>query len=396
VIARATPAGNCIGRATERDGARPPRLQSAAVPGTLGQLGPLGLAVIALLAVAVAAVLHYLFWSWRLAAPPTEDALLFAPTRDGWELALGRCRPAAPARLPPVLLVHGIAMNRQAFEFGLERYALARSLAAAGFDCFSLDHRGHGASRRLPGSGASRRWNLDTYLREDLPAALDRIREETGASRVLYVGHSQGAVMGLAACHLYPDRIAAIVALAGPAHFDVQERLKRLVAFRFTPLGGRFTRLLARMIAPFTGYWHPRAAQAAIQLRNVEPRVYRRLMANAIENLQPGVLAQFAAWIREDSFRSMDGAVDYRAALETNRQPALFVAAEKDGLAPPSVVQAAYRRWGGPKALVLVEQGFGHTDLLLGRTAPEVVYPVVRDFLVGHARLAAPAAVARE
>lgn len=349
------------------------------------------LALLAALALALAAVAHLLFWSWRLRAPAREDALLFAPTRDGWDLALGRLRPRGPgpARLPPVLLVHGIAMNRQTFEFGVERFALAAHLAAAGFDCFSLDHRGHGASRRRPGAAA--RWDLDTYLREDLPAALDAIRAETGSERVLYVGHSQGAVLGLAACGLYPERIAALVALAGPAHFDVQERLRRLVGLRFAPLGGRFTRPLARMIAPFTGYWHPRWADAALQLRNVEPRVYRRLMANAIENLQPGVLAQFAAWIREDSFRSMDGKVDYRAALETCRQPALFVAAEKDGLAPPSVVQAAHRRWGGPKEYVVFGEGYGHTDLLVGRRAPEVVYPVVRDFLVARST-AAPAA----
>src|SRR3990172_7505660 len=100
---------------------------------------------------ALLAVLHYAFWSWFLRLPPREDELLFARTRDGWDLALGRCRPASPGPLPPVLLVHGIAMNRQAFEFGLDRYALADPLARAGFDCFSLDLRGHGASRRRPG-----------------------------------------------------------------------------------------------------------------------------------------------------------------------------------------------------------------------------------------------------
>jgi len=342
---------------------------------------PLLAALAALLALAVLAALHYAFWSWRLGLPPQEDELLRAPTRDGWDLALGRCRPRGPARAPPVLLVHGIAMNRQAFEFGVARYALAPYLARAGLDCFSLDHRGHGASR--PRAGAPRRWSLDTYLAEDIPAALDAIRAATGEDKVLWVGHSQGAVLGLAACSLYPDRIAGLVALAGPAHFDVQERLRKLVLLRFGPLGG-FTRVLARMIAPFSGLWHPPVADLAMQIRNVERPVYRRLLANAIENLQPGVLEQFATFVREDSFRSMDGKVDYRAALETCRQPALFVAAERDGLAPPAVVQAAFRRWGGAKDYVVFERGYGHTDLLLGRSAPDVVYPVVRDFLVAH------------
>lgn len=324
--------------------------------------------------------LHYAFWSWRLRAPPREDELLRVRTRDGWELAIGRCRPRGPARRLPVLLVHGIAMNRHAFEFGLPPYALAAHLAAAGFDCFSLDLRGHGDSRRRA-PGAPHRWNLDTYLSEDLPAAFDAVRAANGAGQVLYVGHSQGALLGLAAAGLHRERIAAVAALAAPVHFDVQERLRRLVHWKY-PLRGAFTRPLARMLAPFCGYWHPTAAELAINLRNVERRVYRRLMANVIENMNPGVLEQFETFVREDSFRSMDGSVDYRALLETCRQPALFAAAEHDGLAPPAVVQAAFRRWGGPKRYVVFERDYGHTDLLLGRRAPEVVYPAVRDFLL--------------
>ncbi|HTN52047.1 MAG TPA: alpha/beta hydrolase [Anaeromyxobacter sp.] len=347
------------------------------------------LAVLGVVLLAGAATaLHWLFWTWRLAVPPREDELLAAPTRDGWLLALGHNRPRGAARRPPVLLVHGIAMNRQAFEFGLERWALAPYLARAGLDCFALDHRGHGGSRRAPGHvpRAPARWSLDTYLAEDVPAALDAIRARTGEERVLWVGHSQGALIGLAACALYPERIAGIVALAGPVRFDAQPRVRRLLERRLLGLEGRMARFAARMIAPFAGLWHPPLAELAIRHRNVEPRVSRRLLANAIEDLQPGVVEQFRTFFREDAFRSMDGATDHRAALARCRQPALFVAAERDGLAPPPVVEAAHRLWGGPKRYVLFERGFGHTDLLLGRDAPEVVFPVVLEFLLGLSR----------
>jgi pimeloyl-ACP methyl ester carboxylesterase len=339
------------------------------------------LAAKALAVFAVLAVLHYLFWIRFLAAPVHDDEVLRVPTRDGWRLALGHRRPRAAARRPPVLLVHGIAVNRQALDFGLERYSLAGALSRAGFECFALDLRGHGASR--PGPGAPRRWNLDTYLREDLPAALDAIRAQTGSEDVLYVGHSQGAILGMAAATLYPARIRALVALAGPAHFDVQAQLRSLVKLRFL-FAFRLTKVAARMLAPFSGYWHPAVAELAINMRNVEPPVYRRILANAIENLQPGVLEQFATFIREDSFRSMDGAIDYRAALSGARQPALFVSAQKDGMAPPAVVQSAFRRWGGPKQYLDVGLEYGHSDLILGRNAPEVVFPAIREFLLEH------------
>ncbi len=338
------------------------------------------LAALAALAVlALLAALHYAFWTRRLAAPVLDDEVLPAVTRDGWWLALGHRRPRAAPRRPPVLLVHGIAVNRETLDFGVERYSLAAFLSRAGFDCFALDLRGHGDSRaRVP--APLRRWNLDTNLAEDVPAALDAVRAATGEDRVLWVGHSQGAILGMATCVLHPERVAALVSIAGPVTFE-QERLAALVRMRWV-LGGRFTRLAARMLAPLSGYWHPGWAELAIYMRNVEPRIFRRLMANGIENLQPGVLDQFAAWIRDGAFRSMDGRIDYRAGLSGCRQPALFLSAEKDGLAPPASVETAFRAWGGPKRYWNFGRDYGHTDLLLGRNAPEVVFPVVRDFLL--------------
>jgi pimeloyl-ACP methyl ester carboxylesterase len=339
--------------------------------------------VLALAVAALLPVLHYLFWTWWLRVPGGEDELLFAETRDGWRIALARRRPRGPARLPPVLLCHGIAVNRQTLDFGLERYSLSAFLSRAGFDCFAIDLRGHGDSRRP--RGAARRWNLDTYLREDIPAALDLVRARTGSEQVLWVGHSQGALLGMAACALYPDRVKALVQLAGPVHFRAQQRIHQLVALRWLPLG-HLLKIASRMVAPWSGFWHPSVAQLAVNSRNMERRIYRRMLANAMENLQPGVLDHFALFIREDTFRTWeggDGAVDYRAASERATQPGLFVSAEKDGFAPPEVVLDAFHHWGGePKRYWESGRDYGHVDLLLGRNAPEVVYPVVRDFLL--------------
>ncbi|HET8542564.1 MAG TPA: alpha/beta hydrolase [Anaeromyxobacter sp.] len=335
-------------------------------------------AAVAVAALTGLALLHYAFWTWRLGVETHEDEVLPVRTADGWTLFLGRRRPRGAPRRPPVLLVHGIAMNRQAFDFGVERWSVAAFLSRAGFDCFTLDLRGHGRSRR----GPTRRWTLDTYLAEDLPAALDAIRAATGDERVLYVGHSQGAILGMALCGLRPERVAALVALGGPAYyFDALPRLRRLVRLRRLGLG-RHLRTLARMVAPFSGVWHPAEVELAINTRNVDRRIYRRLLVNALENLQPGVLDQFAAFVAEDAFRSLDGRTDYRALFPRCRQPALFLSAEKDGLAPPAVVEAAFRAWGGPKRYASCGLDYGHTDVLLGRSAPEVVFPLVREFLL--------------
>ena len=53
----------------------------------------------------------------------------------------------------------------------------------------------------------------------------------------------------------------------------------------------------------------------------------------------------------------------------------------RDGIAPPAAVEAAFRCWGGPRRFWIPGRDYGHADVLLGRNAPEVVFPVVREFL---------------
>jgi pimeloyl-ACP methyl ester carboxylesterase len=343
----------------------------------------------AALALGVATWAHYVFWSWRFHVPTGEDEVVFADTADGWRLALGRRLPRGPNRRGAVLLVHGIAANRSAMDFGLERWSVAAHLAAGGFDCFSVDLRGHGASRPIR-PDAPRAWSFDDYVRLDIPAALEAVRASSGLPRAFVVGHSQGGLLGMAACAAYPDRVAGLVALGAPAFFGVQSPLKLLVrlGFLFT---GRFNRFFARCLAPFSGYYNPPVSAIAINPQNITRPVYRRVLANVVENISRGVLREFARWIATDTFASLDGATDYRAALAACRQPALFVAAEADRIAPPAVVELASSAWGGEATLMRVGvQGsaccdYGHSDLLFGRCAPEDVFPRLRAWLEDHA-----------
>ena len=337
---------------------------------------------------ALAAWAHYAFWSWRYRLPPGEDELLFGETSDGWRLALGRRRPSGPARSVPVLLVHGIAANRMSLDFGLVRWSLAAHLSRAGFDCFALDLRGHGASHRAR-PGASGSWSFDDYLREDVPAALEAVRAATGAQQVAWVGHSQGALLGMAACAAYPARVAGLVALGAPVFFDVQNPLRLLTRLGFLA-SGRWNKLLARSFAPFSGYWHPPVSQVAVNGYNVTRPVLRRVLANVVENISPGVLRQLGHWIVTDTFAAGDGALDYRAALSRCRQPALFIAAEGDRIAPPSVVARSAAAWGGPSELIRIGVAgkaccdYGHSDLLFGKNAPEEVFPHVSAWLTAN------------
>ena len=331
------------------------------------------------------AVAHIAFWSRWYRVLPQQDELLFAPTRDGWNIALARRKPRAAPRTPPVLLCHGLAANRGNMDFGIDRYSISLYLAQSGFDCFALELRGHGASRPAR-KDAPRRWSFDTYLEQDIPAALDRI----GSEKVIWVGHSQGALLGLAAAVAYPERISAVVAMAPPTHFAAQTALRELLRYSFFATGRH--RWLVRGVAPIAGYFHPPFAQFALNTRNVDPLLYRQLMANVVEDISPGVLQQFLKWARADLFVSEDGSVDYRGGLAGARQPALFVAGAVDLLAPPASVRAGYDLWGGPKELWIAgrEAGlsadYGHSDLIFGLRALEEIFPHLRDWLLKNSR----------
>ena len=352
------------------------------------------LLAVALLALVVLLFVHAAVWGWVYRVAPRQDELRFAETRDGWRLALARRAPRGAPRWPPVLLCHGLSANRASLDFGVERWSLSRALAEGGFDCFALDLRGHGASR-LARRGAPRGWTFDTYLAEDIPAALDEIRRATGAPQVLWVGHSQGALLGLVAAGLFPNRIAGVVALAPPTHFHVPEALRRYLRFAFLATG-RGHRLLARAAAPLGGRLHPAVAQFAMNSRNVDPRLYRQVMANVVEDVSPGVLRQFIEWARRDRFTSLDGAVDYRAGLAHARQPALFISGAGDLLVPPVAVRSGAEVWGGEKEYwnagreAGLSADYGHSDLIFGLRAPEEIYPRVVQWLRARSEAALP------
>lgn len=328
---------------------------------------------------------HVSFWTRFYRVLPQQDELRFAPTQDGWEIALARRTPRTTPRTPPVLLCHGLAANRGNLDFGIDRYSLALFLAQSGFDCFTMELRGHGSSRRAR-KDAPRSWSFDTYVQQDIPAAIEEIKRATGSDKVIWAGHSQGALLGLAAAVAYPDRIAAVVAMAAPTHFAAQSELRSLLRFSFLATGRH--RWLVRGISPIAGYLHPSFAQFALNTRNVDPLLYRQLMANVVEDISPGVLKQFLQWARADTFISGDGKIDYRGGLASARQPAYFMAGALDLLAPPASVRAGCELWGGPKDFWIAGKAdglsadYGHSDLIFGLRAQEEIFPRVRDWLL--------------
>ncbi|HZN91827.1 MAG TPA: alpha/beta fold hydrolase [Myxococcales bacterium] len=335
-------------------------------------------------------------WRYRVRAAAAER--LWAVAEDGWRIAV-YYRPASIRRFrEPVLLCHGFAINRHTFDFD-PPYSLAHALSEAGFDCFTVEWRGTGASWRPP-RGLFRSFTVDDHIRLDAPALIRLALERTGAERVFWVGHSLGGMVGYAAAQ-GPEgtRLRGLVALGSPVFYRYQTWVRRAMqvgAVAAWPYGLRY-RFLGLTVAPFLGYLRLPLADLIINPAHVAPAMQRRVVVRAMSSIGRRVLLQLRDWVVNDAFRSVDGSVDYREGIRRLRLPLLVSGGSQDRLAPPPVLQAQYDLAGSEdKTLVIFgrdrgdREDYGHADLVYGQGAPAEVYPLIRRWLEEHATRSAP------
>ncbi len=112
------------------------------------------------------------YWRHRLRTDHPFDRVVDLPTGDGASVVVARVRAARePLPLAPVVLVHGLAMNRRAMAFDMET-SLAGALARAARDVWCVELRG---ARRGAFARRHARSDFDTYLEHDVPVALDHV-----------------------------------------------------------------------------------------------------------------------------------------------------------------------------------------------------------------------------
>ncbi|MFT3706314.1 MAG: alpha/beta fold hydrolase [Archangium sp.] len=331
------------------------------------------------IALLIALDLAFVAWAYELDDRPNR---VDVTTPDGWTVTAWH-RPAVGARRSnvPVVLCHGLANNHAFMEFRGEQN-LAKFVSTLGFDCYSLDLRGAGDTR-APNEGP---WNatFDDHVKFDLPALVDAISARSGSHQVVWIGHSLGGVVALAAASTtLKDRFAALVTIGSPVFFTFPKRLVWVMKLACAlSAWGRFYAPVAKVIAPFVGYTPaPRIANATANLKNVTPVTQRYLVANVFAPMWKGVLTQLQDWVLHDAFRSEDGAIDYRAGIATLQMPMLVVGGTLDHLSPPASTQAYFSLVQSPGRQLAMFDDYGHGDLVIGTNAHLTVYPTLQRFL---------------
>jgi pimeloyl-ACP methyl ester carboxylesterase len=330
-----------------------------------------------------------------LATRDSAPTLYRTRTHDGVKLALWHYRGTGE-RDHPVLLVHGLGSNR--FDVDVPgRNSLARFLNRAGFDAWIIELRGAGASRETL-KKVTRHWFFDDYLIHDIPAAFRLIEEETGKPQVHWVGHSMGGMIAYPILAVADQRVRSCVTIGAPSMTSIASPIYDRIlglepAMRWAPPAMPGYRIVMKLGSRLTGVLAPVAGRLLFNVENCDMDLLSFLAANAIEDVPTGVVLQFFEWYRTKKFRTHYGTVDVLPALERSRAPLLVVAGNNDILTPLADVRAAYDRSGAASKELLVcgrETGFatdyGHVDLVLGRRAPDEVFPRVLDWFVRHDR----------
>jgi pimeloyl-ACP methyl ester carboxylesterase len=317
------------------------------------------------------------------------DEVHFAPTPDGWRLALHRHRPRDEGPGTPVVLCSGFSCNRHFIDYD-EQYSLARSLARAGFDAWVLELRGRGLSHPTAACRRPGRWTFDDLVRIDVPTAIEHVVRTTGRS-IAWVGHSMGGMVLYAYLGTTPAApVRAGVTIASPVVFSA---VSSMLLHR---IGNWLLSIPTSDVVPqrlvLGGLWWILAPTAGLEVgmntQNIDRAVVGRALRLSLSNVSRFKLQQLSRWALEGVFASFDGRIDYRGALAGITTPLLVIAGSGDRVSPPAAVRRALDHLPAASTSYIEfgrEHGravdYGHVDLILGRAAPAEVFPAVAQWL---------------
>ncbi|MBI1909641.1 MAG: alpha/beta fold hydrolase [Deltaproteobacteria bacterium] len=324
-----------------------------------------------------------------------QPEIYHVKTSDDWNLALYRYRGRSSKKFP-ILAIHGIGTNRYSLDFVEPRLSIAKQLHAVGYDVWVMELRGTGGSAKQGPLAYFANWNFDDYVFKDLPAVVSFIQKATGQKRLHWLGNSLGGTVAYAAIETLGNDVCQSLIIVGSSMSAEAKPgfVKLLLAFDCVLKHLVVTlpnKLFARAAAPFLKYIVPFEDNFYFCLDNIEKTTLALACQYCVENSPPALVLQLHDWYKHNHFRSVDHRFSYRDHLKKITAPTLILAGSTDGLTPVHDCRYAYDKIRSrDKKFVTFGRDYGckaeysHADLLLGRYAPQEVYPVIRQWLAKH------------
>ncbi len=337
-----------------------------------------------------------------------------AVTEDDFTLVITHKRPREINEdLVPIFLLPGLGETRFVLDQALGN-SFVDYLALNGFDVYMGELRGNGKSSH---SRERFDWNLDTFLRFDIPAMIHKIKERSGKKKIMWVGHSMGGML------LYAYLIEASlhnnselfeeglvhggVTIGSPVSFDQVGLLAYALAYKFSFLSKLPylpTDFLANALATFGVLLDTPLTFSMWNYNNIERKNKILYLKDGIDDISQGVMEDFVKYILSGDFTSSDGKINYRQNLYMIDVPLLIVGGAGDYLATQETCETVYKDVGskdktlrifGKKGKLAKPDGlqvemndqidYGHVDLTLGVHSKEEVWPYMLSWIRSRA-----------
>ncbi|XP_022994270.1 uncharacterized protein LOC111490055 isoform X1 [Cucurbita maxima] len=247
-------------------------------------------------------------------------------------------------------------------------------------------------------------WDFDHYLEEDVPAAMEYIRNQSKPNdgKLLAIGHSMGGILlyaTISRCSFnkVDPQLASVVTLASSLDYRPSNSSLRLLLPLRDP--AQAFNVPVFPIGPLLAIAHPLASRPPYLLYwlkdqisvedMLDPTLLEKLVLNGFESVPAKVLLQLSSVFEEGGLRDRNGTFQYNDHLRQTNVPILAIAGDQDPICPPEAVYETVK--GIPREFVsyrvLGKPGgphYSHYDLVGSRLASSDVYPLITDFLNRH------------
>ena len=287
-------------------------------------------------------------------------------------------RPSRPLLLVPSLINRWYILDLRV------GFSVAEALVERGIDTYCLD------------------WGIaqdeDRYVRwEDLFARIDRavrtLQRSSGFSKIGVLGYCMGSTLTGIYTALHPDKVAALVNLAGPFDFDKAGMLRDLVdasIFDADAIAKAGNVNPTQMQMGFITLRPTIQLSKWITLFDRGDKPEFRSAFDALETWSndnipfPG--AAYKTYIQElyQKNRIVKGehyVGERRVDLSNIRCPLLTITADRDTICPPDAATALNELCGSEDNEVLCLKG-GHVGTVVGKNAPTELYPALASWLM--------------